>query len=299
MAVQEFSFKFLMYNSSAVIDDVYLTVKQGIRTRKVELSRIKHFYVHVVPSTGIECIISFETPEGKKKKMRFNANVGDPGFSGFADAMAKTRPDADIRSMNEKEAHKLLGAVNVTQLALVIVLCVVTLVAAGIFMPALVHGFDSGSTEIDAAACRAACDTSSWNVTLMNGFLYGDNYLETYYEGENVPIDDYIAFVPEGWTESDPIYLLAKFPHLTDEEFYALGREKPVSGVLRTVLWEGIEADVKRDIKNECNLILAPEARLIEYQGDTKMPFITALIVTGLMLALTAGVILVGIVKNR
>ncbi len=296
MATQEFTFKYLIYNSSAVIDDIYLSVNQGVRKWHVELHRLRHFFVHVLPSTGIECLISYETKEGKKKVMRFNADVGDPGFAAFAAALAKARPEADIRSMDSKKAHKLLGAVSSMRLVPIIVFAVSTIVLTFIFLPAIIHGLDSGAAVIDAAACGAVCDTPSRNVTLTNGYFH-DEYMSEQ-EGSRAS-SHYFLYVPGDWEKSAPVYLVVKTPGYSDEALEDWAAEDEISGVLRNVLWEGLGDDWRTEFKKQWGLDIAPEARLIEYAADTSVEMIVALIVIGLVLAFSLVVSILVVVKNR
>ncbi len=296
MAAQEFQFRYLMYNCTAVIDDVYLTVKQGVRTRQVELHRLRHFFVHVVPSSGIECLIGYETQEGKKKVMRFNANLGDPGFAAFAEALGKAKPAIDIRSLDAKAAHKLMGAVSIRSLVPIIVFAASAVVLAVIFLPALIHGLDSGSAVIDAAACAGTCDTASRNVTLTNGYVH-DEYMSEQ-EGKR-DVNHYLLYVPGGWEKTDPVYLVIKTPGYDDEMLENVATREEISGVLRNVLWEGLDNDWRTQFKNEWNITIAPESRLVEYAAEPRIEFALVAVIIGTMLAVTLILSVVVVVRRR
>ena len=296
MAAQEFQFRYLMYSCSAVIDEVYLTVKQGVRTRQVELHRLRHFYVHVVPSSGIECLIGYETQEGKKKVMRFNANLGDPGFAAFAEALGKAKPEIDIRSLDAKAAHKLMGAVSIRSLVPIIVFGLSAVVMAVIFLPALIHGLDSGSAVIDAAACAGTCDTASRNVTLTNGYVH-DEYMSEQ-EGKR-DVNHYLLYVPGGWEKADPVYLVIKTPGYDEDRLEDLAAREEISGVLRNVLWEGLDDDWRAEFKKEWNITIAPEARLVEYAADPQVEFTLVLAVIGILLSVTLILSVVAVVRRR
>lgn len=288
MAEQSFEFRFMLLSNRATLDDIYLTVKQGARTYRAEVSRLKHLYVIQHPDVGLECLIAYDTPEGKAKRIRFNANDGEPQFDGLVESLVKLRPEIDIRNMSLKDAHKLMGAPNLVKLAPLIVCLVAVVVLGVIFMPALVHGFDSGSATVDAETCTASCPAGSRNVSLTNGYLNGDDgqYVEEYEEtGSTTRTTRYFfPYVPYDWEPSDPIFIIVEIPAASDSEVERVFSMETIPTVRRDVLWEGLDGETRRVFEDEVGVTLAPEARLYQYKADTHTDLIVAVIIGGAVL---------------
>jgi hypothetical protein len=286
MAIQEFQFKFMVVPVKATIDEAHLTVKQGVRTFKAEIARLKHLYVLSHPNTGLECIISYETPEGKTKRMRVVGNFGEQQFSELVEALVKLKPGIDIRKMPLKEAHKLMGATNLVVVAPVIVFVVGILVVGVIFLPGLVHGFDFGQQELDITKCRATCPSATRNIILTNGYLNIEHYVEettttTNRGSTSETVRYYIPYAALEWQKGDPIYIVVETPQISEQELDALAEKDTLQGLLRNVLWEGLPGDTKKYFETDLNLNLAPEVRLVEYGADPRFDLILPFIIMG------------------
>jgi hypothetical protein len=286
MATQEFQFKFTMITVTVTIDDVYLTVKQGLRTWQVELSRLRNLYMLTHPNVGLECIVSYEGVDGKLKRIRFNSSFGEQRFSEAVEALIKRRPEIDIRTMPSKEAHKLMGAVNFTRWAPLFVFIIVTAVVIVLFLPGIIHGFDSGSATLEIDKCQAQCPVDSHNVILTKGYLNIDNYVEETTTSSRrgsttTTVRYFIPYVPVNWQDGDPVYAVVETPQITSAELDTLYEKDVLSCVLRNVLWEGLAGDTKQFFETDIKIKLAPEVRLFEYNADPRNELILAGIIIG------------------
>ncbi|MBN1525433.1 MAG: hypothetical protein JW904_13170 [Spirochaetales bacterium] len=288
MAVQEFQFELMTIKVAVVVDGIYCTIKQGLSTKKIELNKITYLYSHHIREITNECIIVYETDAGKSKLFRFSSNFGDPGFKKTVDAIAACKPGADIRSMPEKEAHKLMKAVNVGSITPLIVFIVVIALFSVFFLPAILHGLDSGRETVDIALCRDECKTASRNVVLSGGYLY----LEVYAYDETTN-DNFIAYVPADWSPGDPVYAVIKTPPMSESDLAGLANQEHLNLVLRNVLWEGLESDIKDYYTNELSMPLAGNVRLFEYGADTGFDLMMALVIIGLAMIILFAVMLV------
>ncbi len=298
MEPREFKFKFMVMTVTATLDDTYLTVKQGVRKWKVEVARLKYLYVIDHDNVGHECILAHEAGPNQLKRVRFNASFGQQSFDEFIQAVLARRPEIDIREKPLDEAHKLMGAPNFVKWAPLIAVVLVVGAVAVFFIPAILHGLDSGQQTIDAAQCAAECDVATSNLT-VRGTLLLDAAIqkETTREGSSVKtVQVYVPLVPRDWKAGDPIYLVVETPDMSNAEFDELAALDAVPAVLRDTLWEGLGSDEAEFFEKDVGLKLADEVRLLEYRAKPERDLYLGLGAIGLTLLI---MVIVAIVIAR
>ncbi|MBN1410123.1 MAG: hypothetical protein JW969_04710 [Spirochaetales bacterium] len=293
--MKEFNFKYTLISIKAVIDDTNtLSIKQGLKTWKTEILRLKHLYVITHPDTGYEMILTHEDDNGKLKKIRLNSNFGQPGFQELIDELLKLRPDIDIRDKSVKEAHKIMGTINFVRLAPVIVYIIVVGFIAVFFLPSLMHGLDSSEQILSVRDLGIPAVLKAHNVTITGACLYIENYMAVTDSKGN--IRNYIPVVPDTFIPTDPIYLVLETNGMTEPELQNLAAGDTFKGVIRNIFWEGLSLDQKAFFKSDLKLNLAEGVLLMQYDADVKEDLNIALIILGIVaVIMLAFVIIVAI----
>jgi len=287
MDSQEFSFKFMVLTVKASLDAVNLTIKQGLKTWKVEVTKLRHLYIIEHTDMGFELILSYVTGADKLKRIRCNANFAEQGFQDLIKAILARRPEIDIRDKPLNEAHKLMGAVNFVRWAPAIVAILVVGIVAFIFLPSLIHGLDFGKQTIDIAYCVTDCPISTGNLK-VKGILLPEYAMVLESTQEDTGITtveaEYYPLVRVDWQEDDPVYMILKTPYTDDYTFEELLRLPAIPGVLRNVLWEGLSSEYRNFFRDEIGINLADNLMLLDYNADTGFEFMISLIVIGSVL---------------
>lgn len=284
MDSQDFTFKFMVLTIKTSLDPINLTIKQGLKTWKVEVASLRHLYVIEHPDVGFELLLSYTTGADKLKRIRCNANFGEQGFQDLIKAILERRPEIDIRNKPLNEAHKMMGAVNFVRLAPAIVLILVVGIVAFIFLPSLIHGLDFGQQTIDIADCVSGCPVSSGNLKVA-GILVPEYAMVLESTEEDTGVTkveaEFYPIVPADWEEDDPVYMIVKTPYLDDYDLEELLRLPEIPGVLRNVLWEGLGGENKDFFRDEIGIKLADNVMLLEYKADPGFEFMISLIIIG------------------
>jgi hypothetical protein len=281
--MKEFNFKFTLITINATIDDTNtLTIKQGLRTWKTEIYRLKHLYVLTLPDTGYTLMLTYEDERGKLKKIACNSNFGQPDFEGLVNELVALRPEIDIRTMPVNEAHKLMGAFNMVKLAPVIAFFLVMAVMTVLFLPGIVHGLNTAEQTISIADVGAPGAIKGSILTVTDTYLYIDNYLEVTEKDETTKtVKYYIAMVPDNFKPEDPIHLVMETEEMPESDLQALASGSTFKGILRNVLWEGLSGEYRDYFKNTLKLNLADDVMMLENKTDTQPDMILAFIVLG------------------
>lgn len=297
MPQEIFEFKFMLTQTSVIIDETTVTLKLPLTSKSVELAKLKYLYVLTHPDVGQECVLAYEGPSRKLKRLRIESNFEEAGFKAMVERLVALKPEIDIRDKSLKEAQRLMGAANLVRLMPGVVFLLGTIIITLMFLPSLAHVFDQGQTVYDARLCRASCNLSSRNVLLSNGYLYTESYLElTSTSRGSSSISYYFAYLPDDWKEGEPIYNIVKTEQVSDEEISKLESQTEIPAVLRNALWEGLSSDVRDFFEKELGFRVAAEARLFEYGADIQAEIIFYFIVEGLLLIIT---VIVGIIVKR
>jgi len=297
MAEEIFEFKFMLTTTTVILDETTLTIKLPLTSKSLEVTRLRYLYVLTHPEVGLECILAYEGSSGKLKRLRIESNFEEPGFKAMVEKLVALKPEIDIRDKTLQEAHKLMGAANLVRLMPGVVFLVGSIIITLMFLPSLVHAFDSGKTVYDARLCRASCNLTSRNVLLKNGYLYSESYMElTSTNAGSSAVHYYFAYLPDDWKDGEPIYNIVKTEQLSEEEISDLESQTEIPVILRNALWEGLSPDIRNFFEKELGFKVAAEARLFEYGADTQAELIFYFILEGIFLILT---IIVGIIVKR
>ncbi len=274
MQPQQFNFNYMVIGVSAVIDaNGGVQVTMGMRKLNTTLQQIKYIYVLRHGDQAEEVLICHERSPGKTKIYRANANLGDPGFKRFVDALAHYRPEADLRRYDSKTAHRMMGATNITAIVPVVMTALFTLGALVFVLPWIIHGLDGGHAEVEVAQLADAdFEPESRNVTVKDGQFLVDAAMQiTTTSDSGTSVEWAIPLVPPDWKTGDPVHVVLRTHELSAEEQMALDPMNGIDGVLRTVLWEGLPSDEADYLRNDNGLDLADDAVEVEYQADTKL----------------------------
>ena len=300
MAIQEFKFKFMVITIKASLDEMSLTVKQGLRTFRAEVPKLKHLYVLDHENVGHELILTHEVGPNQLKRIRFNASFGEPQFQALINAILVLRPDIDIRKLPVAEAHKLMGATNWVKKAPLIAVGLIVAVVTVMMLPTLLHGLDSGQQTLDVAQCAVECERDTDNLSVRGTLLFDDMIeKETTREGSSLrTIEYYIPLVPPDWNKGDMVHMVVETPDLSDAQFEELSTMPAIPGVLRDTWWEGLGSDELAFFKKDIALNMAPGVRLLEYKADPKDDLYLALAVIGVVFFIMFIVVIVIAIKG-
>ena len=303
MQAQQFNLKYMVIGITAILDgNGGLQIRMGMRRLETNLAAIKHIYViDHGGQAGQELMICHETAAGKTKIFRVTANQGDPELQRLIGTLAHYRPDADLRGRSMKEAHRVMGATNMTALVPYIMVPLITLGFVVFALPWFIHGIDSGHTQVEVASfSEGPVELESRNVLVHGGQFLVEEALqiETTNDGRT-SVEWAIPIVPADWSAGDPVHLVLKTHELSMQEAASLDPEAGVEGVVRNVLWEGLADDEAAYFKNNLGLSIADDVIEVEYQADTKMELFMGLGMVGFVFVVMVVVSVVVARKQR
>ncbi len=288
MQAQQFNFKFMVMGISAILDaQGGLRVTMGLRKLDTSLVAVKYLYVvDHGGQGGQELLLCHEVAPGKTKIFRITSDHGNPEFQRFVHTLAQLRPEADLRALDMRAAHDMMGATNVTALVPLIMVPLITACFAVFALPWFIHGLDRGHIDIDVAAFADSPELDSRNVTVHAGQLLVDQSLQIETTSDSgTSIEWAIPLVPPDWRSGDPIHVVLKTHELSGQEAAALDPAS-IDGVVRNVLWEGLDDDETSYFRDSIGVSLSENVVEVEYQAETTMELIMGISMVGFVFVL-------------
>lgn len=288
----------------ATLDGGKLAVKQGIRRFEVPLSTLRQLFLQSTMAGGYQTLyLATEPSSGKRKVFRFYANAGHPAFAALVAALvAYLPPGGDLRALEPKAALKTMGARDLDKLVGAVMF---GLIFGGVTIglaPKLVHGLDFGEQKLSVAELGEAPALESRNVVLTHARVLDGWTLAVTTVSKKNGIEtgrstrDYVPVVPKDWERGEPIHVVLEAKHGAD-----LG-DRPLRGIARTVLWEGLGSSQREWFQKKIGAKVAKDAVLVELRAESSTDLYTFLGVEGGMLAIAgmiAGVVLWKGRKNK
>lgn len=295
-----FTYGFMAFQCKATLDPERLRVKQGIRTFEVAVPKLAHLYVQQAGGGTQTVLVLAEAVSPKKNKiLRLHANPGDPGFLALVDAILALRPEIDLRGMDEKQALSKMGAVNTDLVGLVIMVLVVPAIVGAALLPQLVHGLDFGQDRISVASIAKGKRPDSRNVVITSAQAKLSESIEVTTTSTKGGVETssstkfFVPLVTDSWDKSQPVHVVLETDELTTAEEAKLERSTKFSGVVRDVLWEGLDRGERDYFVNDVGLSLAEDVMLVEHRANPRFDLLVFLAATGvtfaIMLVLAAG----------
>jgi len=272
----------------ATIHAEHLRVKQGLRTFEAEVPQLRYLYVQQAGGgVHVNLLLAVARPSGKNKILRLYANPGDPGFLAFVEAIVAHRPDIDLRGLEESVALKKMGAANMDLIGLVIMVLVIPAIVGGFLLPKLVHGLDFGQDRIALATIEQGTGPDSRNVVITNAQARLDQSIEQTTTTTKGGVETgattkyYLPLVPPDWNGDTSVHVILKTDPLTTPEEHKLEHGTSFPGVVRDVLWEGLDDGKREFFTKEVGLKLADGVKLVEYRADPRTDLLVFLGATG------------------
>jgi hypothetical protein len=283
----------------ATLDTGKLALKQGIRRFEVPLPTLRQLFVQSTGGGAFQVLyLTTEPAPGKRKVFRFYANAGQPAFAALVAALVTLLPPGgDLRALDEKAALRTMGARDLDK---VVGAVMFALIFGGVTLgvsPKLVHGIDTGEQKLTVAELgelRDGGSLESRNVVLTKARVLDGWTLAVTTVNKKNGIEtgrstrDYVPIVPKDWERDEPIHVVLETKHGAD-----LG-ERPIRGIARTVMWEGLGSDQRAWFQKKIGAKIAKDAVLVELRAEPSTDLYTFLGVEGGMLAiggLIAGVV--------
>ncbi|GAB4296299.1 MAG: hypothetical protein Kow0068_20760 [Marinilabiliales bacterium] len=272
--MEKYTFAYLTTKTTATIDDGVLHLKiSPIIKKQISLEAIKYFYVHE-SKDYCTLIIRYEKNNGKHTNQRIIFAHLDNQALSFINSLSQKFPEKDLRGKSEKEALKILKATNTTKMALFVALIVMIIVPTIIFIPTIMHYFDSGKAEITVKELINGKDPGTNNLRLYGVVLNAGMWEKIY--GKAAYESNYFPIVQKDWEEGDPVHILLDCGEMTQDEIDSLVYNTVyVDGVLKNILWEkGIDSEFKKFFKDEYDIEFADDALLFDITPqDTEVLF--------------------------
>ncbi|MCB9523760.1 MAG: hypothetical protein H6702_10355 [Myxococcales bacterium] len=283
---QQFEFQHAVFNVAAVLDAERLIVRVGMKTVVAPIARLQHLHVlSGAREDAQELLLTYATPKGKLKRARIFSDRGEPGFDHLVAALLARRPDIDIRGLPQAEVWERVGAKPLEWVVLPLVMAVGWLVLAVLFAPMLVHGLDGGHAQVTVAELTAA-HPGTRNLTVIGRPVPEASVQVQAPDTGQTRL--WMPLVGPGWQPGDPVTVVLRARYLTAARLDAVLAADRHAGMLRDLLWEGLEGKRRAELLAK-GVRLAPTVRLVELGATPRTDLLAALGVLGFLALIIAG----------
>ena len=268
MSAAPFTFNFAVFQVVATIEDDVLVVKTSMKTIIVPLSKLQYVYVSSAANREYEeLLLAHRTPKGTLKRSRIYADLGDDSFAALVQTLISLRPETDISHLSLEDAWQKTGSKPLKWTSVPIALLGLWSLVAVLMIPLWVHGLDTGSAQISAAALIAGEPVNTRNLTVRGHVDLGRSVADNGADGRRPPT----TWIPLGGA---PASLILKVRGELDPELVrhhlragALVTQTELTGVLRDVWWEGLSWKA-RGLFREAKVPLSDHVLVLEYQAN-------------------------------
>ena len=297
---QTFTYGFMAFQCTATLDPRLLRVQQGLRTFEVAVPKLAYLYIQQTGGGTQTVLVLAEALSRKKNRiLRLQANPADPGFLALVDAILALRPEIDLRGIDEKRALAKMGALNTDFLGLAIMVLVIPAVVGAVLLPQLVHGLDFGEDRISIESIAKGKHPDSLNVVITSARAKLNDSVEVTTTTAKGGVEMgsstkfFVPLVAESWDRGDPVHIVLETDEMSTAEEAKLEHATRFRGVVRNVLWEGLDRGEREYFANDVGLALAEDVMLVEYRANPRFDLLVFLAATGvtfaIMLVLAAG----------
>ncbi len=273
-----FRFRHTVFTVMAQLDADRLLTKTGVRMASAPIARLQHLYVRrEIGRDEAELVLTYLTDKGRLRRLRLFADRDEPGFDALVEALLARRPEIDIRGLSASEAYRRMGSVELDWVVVPAVMTVGLLIVAVLMLPMLIHGVDGGAAETTVAALAAGERPSTRNL-VVEGRALADRGVQAQ-RGADAKLDAttmWLPLVPTDWREGDPVPMVLEVRGLRDVDPVALGQQTRFEGVLRDVLWEGLD-DAQRARLVERGVTFTPRPLLLQLGARARDDLVLAL----------------------
>ncbi len=288
-----FRFKYTVFTVEARLDESRLEVRAGVRTSVAPVARMQHVFVHRDRSRQtVELVVSYAAARGRLRRLRVFADAHEPAFDALVEALLTRRPELDIRHLERDDAYRRMGSQTRDAVVLPVLMAVAIAIMGAMFAPMVVHGFDRGEARVTVAELAAGERPETRNLT-VEGRAVVDQMIVAIPEADPPPttVTGWIPLVEPGWA-GEPVAVVLEVRGRPVDAVMALGEQQAFRGVLRDVLWEGLEQRRRLAFEGR-GVRLAPEVALIELGASSRDDLVLSMGVLGLLGSMLVGVVVV------
>ena len=267
-------------------------VERGRWRRSAPLDKLRFVFLHDAGSGMQELILSHELePKSLNAKPRLQvirivANQGDAGVEALLSALLEACPQIeDLRGLTKADALAKMGAANLAKVVPIALIPIFTLLVALIGAPMFVHGFDARHDRLTFEELVSdSYPLQTRNLTVDDARLLATMALkETNTRDGETTIKYFVPMVPRAWEAGQPIQVVLETAELTHQALPKPG--SAITGVLRDVLWEGLDSAERDFFSEEMALTMDEDVLLIQHEADTQTEVFAAFFATGSVFA--------------
>lgn len=291
---QVFRFRYTLFPVEARIDETRIEVKAGVRTSVAPIARLQHLFVHHDRDRRTaELVLCYVAARGRLRRLRVFADDHEVAFDALVEALLARRPEIDIRHLERGDAYRRMGSEVRDAVVLPAMTAVALAAMAVMFAPMLIHGLDDGEARTSVAALARGERPGTRNL-VVTGRAAVDRLVVAVPDADPPPavVTAWVPLVEPDWDGTSPVSVVLEVRGRPIETVTALGERGEFAGLLRDVLWEGLEERRRRAFV-ERGVLLAPDVALVEYGVTARDDLALALGVLGLMAVMLVGVVVV------
>jgi hypothetical protein len=288
LSPETFAYGYMAFRREALIDDDELSVRHGLRSHPIRLSRLTHLYLQSLGNVQMLWLVEQRSHRGPRTH-RIAANAGDPGFLALVESLVAKRPDIDLRGEDEKQALRRMGVRDRSSWLGVLLLLAPVLVGVAM-LPWLLHGLDFGEERVSVTSLSRGRVPGSRNVVITGARARLGESVEVTTSrthgarGAAESTRTLIPLVPPSWDRTQPVHALLEVTDMSSSEESAIERATKFRGIVRDILWEGLSKEDRAYLTTEAGLKLADDVRLVEYRANPRYDLLAFLGGTGVCL---------------
>ena len=247
-------------------------------TREIELDELRHVYLSDAPGLETEVRFRYETEEGYLSGLSFSVSRHDEGTTALLEALGERCPDLEIARKTPQEIRRLIHGPNIKALLPHVAGLLVTTIFAFLFMPMILHGFDSGHRTVDVSDFASPdFESRPRNLTVIGRPLLEMAMVNSQERHGGLIRQIFVPIVGDGWQRRDPVAVFARVDGLDEEAYAAFSGAREVTGLLRDIWWEGLRAGQREFFTNEIGLEVAESAYVVHHNPRPKRDMFVAI----------------------
>jgi hypothetical protein len=163
-----------------------------------------------------------------------------------------------------------------------------------LMLPLVIHGLDQGSRRISVSELAGNRNLETRNLTVDGLALVKFAVKKSAGSKGSSYANFYIPLVEADFMPRDEIQAILETRSLSSVERSDLAGQKTFSGVIRNILWEGLDGDIRDVFEKKMGLKLNQRIFLIEYQANPAEDLMIAIMVfsTALVMIFIIGIVL-------
>ena len=289
-----YHFRYNIFNVEIEFKDNQLTVQMGIKVHVINLDTLFAIYRRDLKSQAASELTLAYRHKNKIKRARIYADLGEPKFELFYQALKRIKRGLDISDLPQKQAYEHMGSKDQPWLVVLGLMGLSIILLSILGLPLLLHGLDYGkwSVSIDDIYQTPSLlnQPPSRNINFSGQLDLSQALTLIDGHGEEAQKQIIAPIYPlTRQKEDETVLVLVSLKGRSITKLKSLQKGEVNQGVLRNIWWEGLGEQNKLKLKAK-DLSISEQTVLIEMgitRRDDLQLYLSFIFILSLFTAIT------------